>query len=149
MTTLCVALCCGVIFFAACKKKDNSSPKKKLLLAGKWQLSGRVATTTYMGKDTTIDVYPTTDACDKDDFILFADNGSGTVDENADKCADDQQIENFTWVLLNNDTRLAIMDSNPDTMDLEIASTQMQVKITTTNSSGVPLIYSETYKNIR
>jgi hypothetical protein len=151
---LFTALCCGVIFLSSCKKdeKDNSntSVQKQTLVAGKWQMSAGTATTNYMGKDTTIDIYSLQDECDKDDFILFAITGTGTIDENINKCAGDQQIENFTWVLLNSDTRLALIDSNPDTTDIvEITSLQLKLKQTKPNSSGTPVTTIRTYKNIK
>jgi len=150
-------------FLAACTKTDNNNntgnnnngnnnayTPSQLLIAGKWQIVASTATTNYKGKDTTIDLYAVMDDCDKDDFILFAANGSGTIDENTNKCADDQQIETFTWALLNNDTRLALVDSNPDTVDVQsITATEMKLKMTKPNSSGVDVITVQTYKNIK
>ncbi|MBS1780274.1 MAG: lipocalin family protein [Bacteroidetes bacterium] len=146
---------------AACTKSNNNdannnnnnngnSTPSQLLVAGKWQMIAGTATTKYMGKDTTVDVYAETDDCDKDDFILFASNGTGTIDENTNKCADDQQVESFTWALLNNNTRLAVVDSNPDTMDVqELTATEMKLKEVSNNSSGTPIITVVTYKNIK
>lgn len=147
-----VALCCALLLIAGCKKKDNadnSSAQKKMLEAGKWQMSASVATTVYKGKDTTMDVYSQMKECDKDDFYIFASNGKASVDENTNKCADDNQVETAPWVLLNNDTKLAIPDDNPDTFDLEITSMQMIWKQTKLNTSGVPVIYTSTFKNIK
>jgi hypothetical protein len=152
LTGVFVTVCAVFVFFAACKKKEpenNLSAKAQLLVAGKWQMSASTATINYMGKDSTMDLYTQEDECDKDDFILFADNGKVTIDEAANKCPDDQQIETANWVLLNSDSRLAIVDSNPDTFDVEIASTQFKLKLTLPNSSGTPVTYIETYKNIK
>ena len=100
--------------------------------------------------DTTLDVYKGMDECDKDDFILFADNGTGTIDENANKCSDDQQVGSFKWALLANDTRLALVDSNPDTFDVvTMTGTEMKLKIVKPNSSGQPVTTINTYKNIK
>ena len=96
-----------------------------------------------------VDVYKEMDACDKDDFILFASDGKGIIDENTNKCADDQQIENFKWALLNDDSKIAIIDSNPDTMEVEITATEMKLKTTKPNSSGTPVTSRQTYKNIK
>ncbi len=156
-----LTVCCVSVIFAACKKDDNnngtnnsgnnnSSATQKSLVAGKWQQSAGTATVTYKGKDTTLDVYKEMDDCDKDDFILFADNGTGTIDENANKCSDDLQVENFKWALLNNDTRLALVDSNPDTFDVvTMTGTEMKLKLVKPNSSGQPVTTINTYKNIR
>lgn len=157
--TLALLLVAGL---ASCDKEEapasnnnpdnnsNLSSQGKLLVAGKWLMSANTATGVYMGKDTTVDYYIDMDACDKDDFILYASDGTGTIDESANKCADDNQVENFKWVLLNNDTRLALIDSNPDTFDVvELTATQLKFKITANNSSGVPITEAFTYKNIK
>ena len=153
-----VAVACSLALLAACTKKEdekknddnkNLSPTGQLLVAGKWQMTASTATATYMGADTTIDLYSQMPDCDKDDFILFAANGTATIDENTNKCPDDSQVENGTWALLNNDTKLALVDSNPDTFDVEVSSTEFKIKLTSLNSSGIPVTYKDTYKNIK
>jgi hypothetical protein len=156
LTGTFVAICCGVALFAACKKdnsnsnnNNNPSATAQTLEAGKWQLTAAVATLNYMGKDTSEDEYSKKDACEKDNFLIFASNGTVTVDEGANKCSGHSQTSTFPWALLDNDTRLALVDSNPDTVNLEITSTQMKLKLTAPNSSGDPVTYVETYKNIK
>ncbi|MCE9539558.1 MAG: lipocalin family protein [Bacteroidetes bacterium] len=152
LTNTLVAVCCGLVLFASCKKNENEDTRSattKMLENGKWQLSASTATVNYMGKDSTIDLYSETDECDKDDFIVFAGDGKATIDEAANKCPDDEQTETAPWVLLSNDTKLAITDSNPDTMDIEITNTQMKLKQIKQNSSGSPVTYLDTYKNIK
>jgi hypothetical protein len=150
--TLVILLGCMALVTACTKGEngENTSAQKQQLVAGKWQISARTATTHYMGNDTTIDLYPEMDECDKDDFILFAANGTGTADENADKCSGDNQVESFTWMLLQNDTKLLVADSNPDTMDvLQLTGAQLKLQLTSLNTSGVPIYTVETYNNIR
>lgn len=170
LKTTTLLICCGLAIFAACSKPDDSSSatnnsggnnngspddnsnlsaRGKLLVAGKWQLMASMASATINGKDTTEDLYATMDDCDKDDFVLFAADGSATQDENTNKCANDPQITHVTWILLNNDARLALIDSNPDTFDLEITSAQFTIKQTKPNSSGLPVTFTDTYKNIK
>lgn len=143
-----LVFCSSIVLLHACKKTDNSSPTAKALQDGKWVISAAIASASYMGEDTTVDLYNDMDECDKDDFILYADDGTGTIDESTNKCADDQQVESFEWVLLDNDTRLAIVDDNPDTFNLEVSSTEMKLSITKPNSSGIPITNTVTYKNI-
>lgn len=160
------AICCSFALFTACKKSDNQdnssnnnnntnnntpalSARAQLLTAGKWQVSASTATLNYMGKDTTADIYPDMDECEKDDFIQFAADGTATKDENTNVCAGKSQVQHATWVLLNNDNKLAIIDSNPDTFDLEITSTQMILTQIAPNSSGTPVTWVDTYKNIK
>ncbi len=119
-----------------------------MLLAGKWVITASTATTNYMGKDTILDFYIAMDICEKDDVMTFAGNGTATMDEGANKCSWDNQIETATWVLLDNNTKIAIADSNPDTMGLDISNTQLKLTLTKPNSSGTPVTYVSTYKNI-
>lgn len=153
LTGVFIAVCCVMVLFVACNKKkdetNNTSAAAKMLVAGKWVPLASTATINYMGKDSTMDLYKQWDECDKDDFILFTDDGKGTIDESTNKCSDDQPVEHFSWVLLNNDTRLALIDSNPDTFDVEISSTQIKLKLVKPNSSGTPVTYNDTYKNIK
>lgn len=160
-----VATTCCLALLAACKKSENStdnnnnnnnnnnnsnlSAKGQMLVAGKWQLTASTATMNYMGKDTTADLYNEMDECGKDDFVLFASDGTCTIDENANKCPGDNQVESADWTLLVNDTKLALADSNPDTFEVEISSMQFTLKITKPNSSGAPVTWIDTYKNIK
>ncbi len=142
-----------LVLFAACKKESNESamlsPVGQMLVAGIWQQSGSIATVNYMGRDTTIDTYSQMDECDKDDFIIFSADGKVSIDENTNKCPDDQQIETVNWTLQDNDTKILLADDNPDTYDLEISDTEMKLKITKPNSSGAPVLYVDIYKNIK
>ncbi len=146
-------LCCSLALIAACKKNgdgNSMSSQKKLLTAGKWLITAGTVTTTHLGIDYTVDRYAPMDACDKDDFVLFATNGTGTIDESTDKCAADGQVESFKWALLDNDARLALIDSNPDTFTLaELTTTQMKIQTIKPNSSGDPVTSVWTYKNIK
>lgn len=155
-TRIITFLYCCLLLSVGCKKAEDKkedetaklSAMGKLLVAGKWQMTTSTATATYMGKDTTVDLYSQMPECDKDDFILFAANGTTTIDENTNKCPDDNQVEHATWALLNNDTKMALVDSNPDTFDVEISSAEWKIKAMGTNSSGDPITFRYTYKNI-
>lgn len=151
---------CSLVLFAACKKNDNNSESNnsnssntlsataKLLVAGKWQVSGSTASFTYMGKDSTEDIFDEMKDCEKDDIVTYTGDGKSVKDESANVCPGKSQTSNATWALLNNDTRLAIVDSNPDTFDLDISSTQMKLKYTE-NSSGTAVTYALIFKNIK
>ncbi len=151
-----------VLLFAACVKtvdpvdengggnNNNSlSTVGQLLVDGKWQLKASTATAQYMGKDTTADLYADMDDCEKDDFIQFASDGTVTRDENLEKCPGNPQSATLTWKLMENDTKIAIYDNNPDTLDLEVSGTEMKFKQTKTNTSGMPVTYFDVYKNIK
>jgi hypothetical protein len=148
-----VGVCCSLALLASCKKNDETdkplSAIGKMLVDGKWQMTAYTGTVNYMGTDTTIDLFAQEDDCDKDDFVLYFSNGTATIDENTNKCADDDQVGSLKWELQNNDTRLALVDANPDTFDLEATPTQIKISMTAPNSSGIPMHLVWTYKNIR
>ena len=159
LTVSLIALCCTLVLFPACTKTSSNNnntsntpakTKKQLLEAGKWQISAATANATYMGKDSTIDLYGQMDECEKDDFIQFASDGTGTINENIKICPNNQQIANFTWALLNNDTKMSIIDNNPDTVNVAVlTNTQLKITRTSPNSSGTPVTVSRIYKNIK
>lgn len=157
------ALCCGLALFAACTKSEEKEPtnnngtnntptlsaKAKLLVDGKWQLTAFIDSMYYMGEDTTIDLYPTMNACEKDNFVTFLSDGTANEDEGANKCGN-SQIETITWALLQNDTRLALVDNNPDTFDVvEISNAHLRFSATRKNSSGYNIYSVWTFKNIK
>ena len=148
-----VGVCCALTLLASCTKNDEPdkplSAIGKMLVDGKWQMSAYTGTVSYMGTDTTADLFAQEDECDKDDFVLYFSNGTATIDENTNKCADDDQVGTLKWALQNNDTRLALIDANPDTFDLEASPTVMKIKMMKPNSSGVPVRFVWSYKNIK
>lgn len=157
-----VVLCCCLAILAACKKSDNNKTTnngnnnttpptvRQLLLAGKWQEIARTGTVNYMGKDSTIDIYATMEDCEKDDYEIYLDDGSVVINENTNVCPGNSQTSSATWVLLNNDTKLALIDNNPDTADiLELTTAQMKIKLSGINTSGKPVTETYTFKNIK
>jgi hypothetical protein len=156
-----VLISCFCLGLFGCKKskdKDNNSAKAQLLKAGKWQITASIATLNYGGKDTTIDHYSTWRSCEQDDLIEFSSNGKGVKDENSDKCAEDNQSDNFTWELISDDTQLKFtLDNNKVFSNgsrtmvsdlMEITNTQLKLK-TTDNIDSKPAVIIETYKNIK
>jgi hypothetical protein len=138
----------------SCSKSDNNnsplSEKGKKLVAGEWQISGYTAKTTYMGQDTIIDLYPSMAACEKDNVVRFLSNGTLIEDEKSNLCFGQSQVSQFPWALLNNDTRIALVDSNPDTFDIiQITDAQWTFEKKTLNSSGMQVTGTWTYQNIK
>lgn len=157
-----LTLLCCITLFVACSKSepdsdtspasnntDNLSATGKLLVAGKWQLIASTANTQYQGKDTTADLFAEMEDCEKDDFIQFVADGTVVRDENTNRCAGNPQSATMTWKLMDNDTNIAIYDNNPDTLGLEVSSTEMKFAQIKPNSSGLSIHYLDTYKNIK
>lgn len=123
-------LLAGSVYLYSCKEKSNDDPnstktKRELLLAGNWQLtSGLIQppiTIEIFGQVVTIsDIreYLGGEACNLDDFILFNGDGSITNDAGATKCdpSDPQQESGGTWALLENDSKLRIVDGADTTL---------------------------------
>ena len=162
-----ITLLFGLAVFAACTKSDtdngsdnntgssNNNPtpqptKKELLTNAVWQVTGATLTTKQNGKDTTADVYTQMDDCEKDNRITFMSDGTYTVDEHTNKCAGEPQSITFTWALLENDTKLALVDSNPDTLNVdELTTTKLVISITKPNPPNEPVTARQTLTNVK
>lgn len=142
------ALGAGLLLLAACKK-ENDSAVKKLLMDGRWQVTASTATTRYNGRDTTIDLFSTWEECEKDDFVEFKSNGKAIHDDGPNRCPEDPQVGTGKYTLLDNDTRIAIIDDNPDTFALQVTPAELTISKTAPNSAGTIFHFVETYKNIK
>lgn len=156
LSGILAAVICGILFMACNKSDDegnnnnvtNLSEKHKMLVNAKWRLSAYTAFATLNGQDTTADLFNEKEDCEKDDIINFGADGIVVKDENRNICPNTSQLSEFTYKLLDNDTKVAIYDSNPDTLDLEVTSSQLKLIKTIPNSSGIPVTYTETYNKI-
>ena len=94
------------LIFVACSKDDDDNdpvPKTKTQLIT--QSTWRFSAATVGGADVSAFLQ----ACQKDNILTFASNGTGTVDEGPLKCnAGDPQTNPFTWNFLTNETQLFI-----------------------------------------
>lgn len=140
---------CACLLLAACTKRAYKTEKAKLLEQGKWQLVAQTATISYMGTDTTFNMYAELKDCEKDDYITFSKKGKCTKDEGGSICTGRSQTSTIKWELKNNDSQLYLEDDNPDTYDLEVTTAQMKLKIIKLNSSGIPVTYLHSYNNIK
>lgn len=140
-------LCVGIATLAACKKNDDKDNKSKTeyLTSGKWYASSGTVTYSAMGIDTTVDLFASMDACDKDDFMEFKTNMSYLADEGATKCdpSDPQINETGTWAFSNNESQLTLMTTDNTTF-----FDTLTFNIKTLNSSTMELTQSETYGGV-
>src|SRR5690606_26096511 len=87
-----------IIAVSACNKDE------KHLTKGQWVLKGMTISPPVMGFS---DIYSTMEACSKDDFIIFKEEGTYVVDEGPTKCDDnDPQTTTGTWSLDKEDKNL-------------------------------------------
>jgi len=91
------------LFFTACSKSDSSSSKTKteLITQSSWKFSN--------AKVSGTDVSAFLQTCQKDNILVFAAAGTGTLDEGAAKCnSSDPQTNPFTWNFATNETVLHV-----------------------------------------
>ncbi len=95
------------LFLTACDK-DNDEPTEKTntqkLTVSAWKYDKLMLDQNRDGTgDVSLD--SEVDACEKDNVIKFAANGSGTVDEGPSKCdPQDPQSTGFSWTFKENET---------------------------------------------
>lgn len=95
----------SILSFTGCGKDDPPAPvpktKTELISLSSWKFSGA----TVGGSDVSAFLQ----ACQKDNTILFAAAGTGTLDEGASKCnAGDSQTSPYTWSFQSGETQLFI-----------------------------------------
>ena len=91
------------LFFTACSKSDSNSSKTntELITQGSWKFSN--------AKVSGTDVSAFLQTCQKDNILVFAAAGTGTLDEGATKCnSSDPQSNPFTWNFATNETVLHV-----------------------------------------
>jgi hypothetical protein len=89
--------------FAACSKSDSNSSKTKteLITQGSWKFSN--------AKVGGNDVSAFLQTCQKDNILVFAAAGTGSLDEGATKCnTNDPQTNPFTWNFANSEMTLHV-----------------------------------------
>lgn len=86
------------LFFASCDKTDEAPPTNSdYITKSSWKFS----TAKAGGTDVTANV----PACFKDNTMLFAINGTGTINESTIVC-NPASPSSFTWVFQNNGTEI-------------------------------------------
>jgi hypothetical protein len=91
------------LFVTSCSKSNSSTAKTKteLLTQSSWKFSN--------AKVSGADVSAFLQACQKDNILVFATAGTGTLDEGATKCnSSDPQSNPFTWNFASNETVLHV-----------------------------------------
>lgn len=144
--------------FVSCSDDSNTpepvDPQTTLLINKNWRVTAdATVTTTAAGVSTTTDNYAQLQACGKDDFIRFNDNGSLTIDEGPSKCATpDPQTATGKWSWNNDRTVITFTEpclcpNRPPTLsgpaDLTIAT--MTVTQTSTTDNGSTAVRTVTY----
>ena len=91
-------ICFVAISFSSCDKNDNPPPSNTdHITKSPWKFSA--------AKAGGIDVTAQVPACFKDNTMVFAANGTGTISEGSNVCAPPSP-SSFTWTFQNNGTEL-------------------------------------------
>ena len=107
----------GVAFVVNGCKKDESNTKTEML-TGTW-----TATDLIIGGQS---LWSSVEACSQDDKYTFAADGSGTFDEGATKCyQDDPQTEVSNWKFIDSETKLIIDGDTSDIIQLTNSSLKL------------------------
>ncbi len=100
---LATALCFTILVFTNCGKDDPPAPppptKTELITKSSWKFSSATA--------GGIPVTAQVPACFKDNTIVFATNGTGTITEGANVCAPPSPAT-FTWAFQTSETQLSL-----------------------------------------
>ena len=92
------ALCFTTSLFSNCDKTDDAPPTNTdRITKSSWKFSS--------AKASGIDVTAQVPACFKDNVMVFAINGTGTINEGANVCASPAS-STFTWTFQNNGTEI-------------------------------------------
>ena len=145
---LAIALAAISMSFSACKKEETTTETPKVaassLLTGEdW----RMTSLTIVSPGGTIDVFATYPACDKDDLQEFLANGTIVNKAGATKCdpADPDTEPAGFWALVENDTKLRIVDGDTTFAEIvELSATTFRGKIVE-NDNGVTYTTNVTF----
>lgn len=100
-----MALLLPVLVSVSCNKKDDNTPAPKTKTLLITQSTWKFSSATVGGTNVSAFLQ----ACQKDNILTFASNGSGVLDEGPAKCnSGDPQTNPFTWSFQNNETQLFI-----------------------------------------
>lgn len=157
------AIACGILLFAACSKsEDNPTPgnntttpstksKKELVVDGKWKWTEFATVYNKNGKDSLVDGWSQIKECDKDDIMTFAADGTGTIDEMANKCDNDPQTKSITWELLNNETQVKVTDDKGPAMltIIELTATKATYRQRVAVGGGDSMTVQQVFTNVK
>lgn len=132
----------GLSIFS-CKKDSTATAKENLI--GKWMMTAMTISPAING---VTDMFSTTDACGKDDLIIFNADGTVTNDEGVVKCnaSDPQTSSGGTWALSADGKTLTVTSTTNEIQVITVVtlSSTKFVGTMTMVQSGVTYTYTVT-----
>jgi hypothetical protein len=116
-----------LLLVSSCKKNSSSASKTELLTQKAWIQSNQE---TGSGGNWQIDpLFTSTEACDKDDQLVFKIDKTYEQNEGVSKCDEtaDQVIEQGAWNFGDNETKLSFSDGTVDIIQLDESTLQFTV----------------------
>jgi len=145
------------LFVLACKKKkDDPAPTTttkttaQYLTAHTWKTSGAVSNVPIDADDdsstpNTTDIWGSEDACDKDDVVSFAANGTGTYTDAGITCSS-TTVQNFTWALSNNVITISFTGGSQTLTIVSVDDNTLKIALPAdTDDNNVSYIETDTY----
>ncbi len=124
---------------------DNNATATENLTAKDWKITGLVIST-IIGDFNFLD---SLDACQKDDLLKYNLDGTITEKAGATKCdpADPDTKNGGVWTLLNNDTKLRIIDGDTSIYDINTLNSTTAILKQTETIDGFTTTITMTLKN--
>ncbi len=116
-----IVLTISSLIVLSCSKEETTvKTRAELLTAKDWMMTAAIITMNIGGKDSSIDMYSTMPACEKDDLFKFETSKVITQKCGALKCnpTDPNSISSGIWTLIDESNPLRIIDG--DTTDFNI-----------------------------
>ena len=124
---------------------DNNATASANLTAKDWKITGLIVST-IIGDFNFLD---SMDACQKDNLIKYNLDGSIIEKAGATKCdpADPDSKNGGVWALLNNDTKLRIIDGDTSIFDINTLNSTTAILKQTETIDGFTTTITMTLKN--
>ncbi|UKJ08521.1 lipocalin family protein [Solitalea lacus] len=135
--------------FSACNSDNDddttlspSNGTKTQLVGKKWKITAMAIAPGFDldgDGDLETDLYNYTPTCTKDDYVIFKDNGKSEAYSGPNLCiGEDGAVENGTWALESNNTKMKVVDSEGETFIWNIVSL---------NNNTFKVSYTETFED--
>ncbi len=146
LKTLALMGLCAAMAFTACKKDDDDKKEDTVSVVGTWKMTALTLTSSYMGQDSTEDLFKDMDACEKDDLQRFNEDKTVTSLSGATKCdpSDPSSEAAGTWSMSSDNKTLTLNDGGADVYNVLTLDAKTLKLSQSETQSGVKYSYTIT-----